>query len=130
MGYPGKHVVLIPLVLTAKDGLTTTTADAATLDVPFDCYVHKVQALRPILGGTTVFTDIDIDVENGTTDLTDLLASVDASAVVDGVEDDPDSATIATLTDGDILHLDVTCTGGGGSPTATGAGAIVWVSRR
>lgn len=130
MAYPGKHVPLIPFRLQAKDGLTTTTQSAATYEVPFDCYVHKIQGLRPVLGGTTVFTDVDIDVENGTTDLCDLLAAVDSSTVQTGVEDDPDSATIATLADGDILHLDVTVAGGGGTPTATGAGAIVWVARR
>lgn len=125
--HPG--VALIPLTLVTCVAITsaTTTASARKLVVPFACRVRKVTAVHGINAGSTKFTDIDIDVENGTTNIISTMVLVDNSADVD-TPDEADSATLEVLAENDVLHLDVVTTGGS-TPTAIGYGCTLWVER-
>lgn len=109
--------------------ITATQADEALYRVPFNAQVVKLVGFCAAIGGTTVMTDLDFVVENGTTDICAAIPVVDSSAIVTGatVVVDPTSGQ-ETLSAGDILHLDSTVTGGN-SPTADGAGVDVWCVR-
>jgi hypothetical protein len=99
-----------------------------TARVPWKGTILKIQAGVQAIGGTTDPTDVDVDVENGTTDICDLIAVVQSSAIIaGGAEDTPDSGE-EVVAEGDVLHLDVDVTGGS-SPTVDGVYADVYIAR-
>jgi len=125
VAWPSPSAPLVCLELRQSAAITATTASVVQHAVPFPCRIIRIQAGVEAIDDAT---DVDIDVENGTTDLCDLLAVADGSAIVaGGVGDDPDVG-VEDLAAGDILHLDVTITGGT-SPVVTGCYARVWVQR-
>ena len=108
--------------------ITTTTADVATLVVPCKCRILTIYGGVHAAGGSTIMTDLDLTVENGSTDINSTaLAVVNSSAVTNTANTNPDSGQ-DDLAAGDVLHLDATVTGGS-SPTADGAYAILWCVR-
>lgn len=123
--YPSTTVPLYSFVLRARDLVAGGGASLATYKVPFNCRIVKIRA--GILGIDDA-TSVVIDPEVGTTDLLATPITVaTSSAVIDGgAESDPDD--VETLAAGDILHLDVTPTGGT-SPDMIGAWCEIVVQR-
>lgn len=101
-------------------------ASLATLLVPFACRIVKIRAG---IHGIDDATSVVVDPENGTTDLlaTPLTVATGSAVVAGGAESDPDD--VVDLAAGDILHMDVTPTGGT-SPDMIGAWCEVWVVRK
>lgn len=126
---PHVNVALVPIRLQITKALTSaaTTADVAKVVVPYACRVHKVTPVHGTSGGGTPFTDLDVDVENGTTDIVTAMALVDSSADVNTAVG-PETAALGVLAAGDVLHLDAVTTGGS-SPSLVGYGVDLWVSR-
>lgn len=107
------------------EAITASGDDIATYKVPFPCRIVRIKAGVEEIDDAT---DVDIDVESGTTDLCDPLPAADSSAIVSGgVEDDPDSG-VEVLAAGAVLHMDVDITGGS-TPTVEGCWGEVWVVR-
>lgn len=134
MSFPHAGYPLIPLVLKAGQQLLTTTADAALYRVPFDCVVVAIQGGVTAIGGSVDPTDVDLMVEKATSDLLSaVIPAVNGSAInAAGVGLQGTLVTtqsLLSLAAGDVLHLDVTITGGT-SPTVDGAEATVWVVRK
>ena len=99
--------------------------------VPFDCRVIAVTAGAQAAAGSTPFTDVDVTVMNGSTDLlASKIAVMDSSTLAA-----PAAGTLSTtsaslnLSSGDVLDLDVDTTGGS-SPTLTACFATVWAVRQ
>lgn len=124
--FPALDAPLHCFRLRQAEAITASGDDIATYKVPFACRIVLIKAGVEEIDDAT---DVDIDVESGTTDLCDPLAVADSSAIVaGGVESAPDSG-VETLAAGDILRMDVDLTGGS-SPTIEGAWAEVWVIRQ
>lgn len=125
-GYPSINCPLHVFRLQQHAAITASGDSIVTYKVPFDCRIVKIK------GGVEAIddaTDVDLDVEVGTTDLCDPIAVADSSAIVSGgVWATPDSGE-EDLDADDVLHLDVDITGGS-SPTVTGAYVEVWVVRK
>ena len=124
---PDKGIICIPLVDFIQR--TATVADVATAIVPCKGRVVAISGWVGTIGGTTDPTDVDLMVEKGTTDLHTLIPAVNSST-----DAGPLMATLVTtaaslaVAAGDILHLDITVTGGT-SPTIDGIGAHVFIAR-
>ncbi|MFQ5915377.1 MAG: hypothetical protein ACE5JS_19585 [Nitrospinota bacterium] len=109
--------------------ITATTTDALLFKVPFKCRIVKVIGAVGAIGGTVDPTDVDLMIENGTTDiLSAQIAAVDASAIASA----PVTGTVAAgqdaLAEDDVIHLDVTVTGGT-SPTVDDVDVWVYAVR-
>lgn len=125
--FPGLNVPLYCFRLQQAAAITASGDSLVTYEVPFNCTAILVKAGVDEIDDAT---DVDIDVEVGTTDLTSaVMAVADSSAIVSGGVEVAPLAAAATLTAGDVLHLDVDVTGGT-SPTIEGCWAEVWVTRR
>lgn len=132
MALPPAGVPLFLLPVVCKKQISQDTTDAALQVVPCDLQVHEIWPLCDSIGGTTVFTDVDVMIENGTTDIMSAeLACVDASAIVGSATTFkvPSTDALSLLSKGDVLHLDINITGGS-SPTGEGIGALLVCSRR
>ena len=119
---------MMPLRLQQADTVTATTASAVTMKAPFNC---RIVAIHSGVTGIDDATDVDLQVEKGTTDLcTAVMAVADSSSVVSGGVEGTLTTTAADLTldKGDVLHLDITVTGGS-TPDIDGCWADVWVVR-
>ena len=121
---------VIALRLQAAVQITADEANVVREVVPFGCRVVHVVAGAQAIGGTTVFTDVDVTVMNGATDLlASRIAVVNASTLAAPAEGTL-HATAANqkLSAGDVLDLDVDITGGS-SPTMDGCYATVYAVR-
>lgn len=109
------------------------TADETTnlkVIVPCKCRVYGVNGYVADLGGTTVFTDVDLTLKNVTKSesVTAAMAAVDSSTQASGgIMAAPVSGT-EDLDPLDVLELEVDVAGGGGTPTAE-VGCNVWCIR-
>ena len=124
------NIPMVPLTLGPTSVQITASGDSiCTLKVPFKCRIVYCTAGYEAIGGSTDPTDVDVDLENGTTDIGDPIAIWDSSAAISGgpVAMTPDSGQ-DDLAAGDIIHLDVDITGGS-SPTVDGVWATLWVVR-
>ena len=110
---------------------TADEANVVRCRVPFDCRVVHVIAGAQVIGGSTVFTDVDVTVMNGATDLLASRIPVVNSSVLAAPLEGTLSATEADrdLSADDILDLDIDITGGS-SPTMDGCFASVFVVRQ
>ena len=120
---------VVQFFISAGRQLTATTADAALFRVPFKCRIIAVYGAVAAIGGTVNPTDVDLMIENGTTDiLSAQLPAVDGSAIAST----PPKGTLVsgqdTLAEDDVIHLDVTITGGT-SPTADGVDVWIYAVR-
>lgn len=110
------------------------TADETTnvqVIVPCKCRVYGVNGFVSDLGGTTVFTDVDLTLKNTTKSesITAAMAAVNSSTIASGGIMAAPVAGTADLDAGDVIELEVDVTGGGGTPVAEGVGANVWCLR-
>ena len=110
--------------------LAATTTDAQVVKVPFKGRIIEVVGGVGAIGGTVDLTDVDLMIENGTTDiLSAQIPAVNASTIaatpptgaIAGGEDD--------VAEDAVIHLDVTVTGGT-SPTVDGVWVHVWIVRK
>lgn len=127
MARPSLNSPLYPLMMVQGTNLVAGGgASLATLQVPFDCNIVKICAG---IQGIDDATSVVVDPEVGTTDLlaTPLTVATGSAVVQGGAVSDPDD--VKTLDAGDILHMDVTPTGGT-SPDMIGAWCTVWVTPR
>jgi hypothetical protein len=131
MALPQAGVGLSCLRLVRNASFAADVTDAAILTVPFKCRIVTMMGFMEAIGGTTDFTDVDLEVQNGTTVInTTAIAIVQASAIVtgSGAVGSPDTDALAALAENDVLHLDIDITGGS-SPTGVGCGVDIWVAR-
>ena len=126
----GPHIPYTVLRMGPTTVQVAASADSVlTMRVPFKCRIVEYRAGVEAIGGTTDPTDVDIDLENGTTDIGDPVAAVGSSAIVSGgsAAGTPDSGQ-DNLVAGDIIHMDIDITGGA-SPTVDGVWAELIVVR-
>lgn len=125
MTYPAPSVPLVCLRLQQTKTITASADSVVTKKVPFPM---RILEIRAGVEGIDDATDVDLDIENGTTDLCDPLPVADSSAIVaGGVVDTPDSGQ-EDLAAGDVLHLDIDITGGS-SPDVDGCWIELWGHR-
>ncbi len=132
---PGAGMLCIPLVHEAQFTADIDFGAAGGLDikVPFKCRVVAIAGTVRAIGGSTVFTDVDVTVRkyDGTTgtNLTSAaLALVDSSAIVAGGAVGSLATTEASLilAANDRLQVKIDITGGS-SPTGDGLLVHVYV---
>ncbi len=109
--------------------VAATLADAQIVKVPFKGRIIKVVGGVGAIGGTVDPTDVDLMIENGTTDiLSALIPAVNGSAIAAT----PLTGAIASgeddVAEDAVIHLDVTVTGGT-SPTVDGIWVHIWIVR-
>ena len=127
------HAPHIPYTVL-RMGPTTVQLSASgdsvlTMRVPFKCRIVEYRGGVEAIGGTTDPTDVDIDLENGTTDIGDPVAAVESSAIIAGgsAAGTPDSGQDDLAKD-DVIHMDVDITAGT-NPTVDGVWAELIVVR-
>lgn len=121
--FPAPNGALECIRLEPGYQLTTTTASAAQWVAPFGGRIVGVRGGVQAIGGSVDPTDVDLDPEIGTVDILSApIPAVDSSTIAAGGLAGTLEDTEAELTfdAGDVLHLDVTITGGT-SPTVDGA---------
>jgi hypothetical protein len=107
-----------------KTQVVSDLTTGPTRKVPFKGRIVKVLGNVDAIGGTTVHTDIDIVIKDGST-VVATCAAVDGSAIVSG------GAIVETnheVDAGDVLEMEIDITGGS-SPTADGVSAQLWIVR-
>ncbi|MEE8110628.1 MAG: hypothetical protein V3T44_06335 [bacterium] len=121
---------MVAIRLQSGRQLTADEADKVREIVPFDCRVIAVTAGAEAIGGTTVFTDVDVTVMKGATDLLASRIAVVNGSTLAAPQTGTLSATAANLklSSGDVLDMDADMTGGS-SPTIDGLFATVYAVR-
>lgn len=111
--------------------MSGTVASAAAWVAPWGGRIVAVRGGVGQIGGTVDPTDVDLDPEIGTVDILSApIPAVNGSAIAVGglagtLEDTEAELTFAA---GDVIHLDVTFTGGS-APTADGIWCEIWYVR-
>lgn len=118
-------IISIPLIIPKAITSATTSASVAKARVPCKGRIVGFTPLYGSSGGSTPFTDLDLDVENGTTDIFAGHAVIDSSA---DTTTEPTVTGSRVVADGDILHLDAVTTGGS-TPSLVGYGYMVHIAR-
>lgn len=117
----------IPIIYTKQ----VTTADVTTgptVTTPCKCRIISMTGQIGVVGGTTVYTDIDLVIKNATESVTiGTIAVWNASATTNGGPCTP-TAAYADLASGDVLEMEIDVTGGA-SPTVDGVAAYLWCVR-
>lgn len=112
----------IPLKVSTQIG-TTGKADALVAKVPFDCRIVSAECGSETVAGTP--TTVTMMLENGTTDIFSAEADIKTPT-------SPVTASVLAaqekLTKGDVLHLDITISGGS-TPLVDGAYCNLFVVR-
>ena len=129
---PSAHVgCMVSIPITHHAQITADDTGGTTFTMPFKGRLISAVGTVEAIGGTTVFTDVDLVVKNGTKSETlCTLAAVDASAIVSGGgTSGPASAGVADFEEGDVMELEIDITGGGGSPTADGITVVLYCMR-
>ena len=123
----------IPLIETRQVTVDIAFDAGPDILVPFPCRVVGVVGIGTVIGGSTVFTDVDLlvrkfDGSTGTNLVSAAIPVVDSSTLVGGGVEGVLSTTESdlTLAAGDRLQLDINITGGS-TPTGDGIGALVFV---
>lgn len=123
--FPSMQGSLTPLTLRQTKLITASGDSIVTKKVPFRCRIVTIWAG---VEGIDDATAVDVDLENGTTDIGDPITVATGSAIVaGGVEGAPDAGQ-EELAAGDVIHMDIDITGGT-APDINGAWATLWVQR-
>lgn len=115
--------IVLPLIITDPLTTATTTADVARARCPCRGRIVGCAPIYGVTRGTTPFTDLDLMIEKGTTDIFSVVHPVINGSVVGTTEPDVLDAQ-REVADGDILALDA-ITIGGSSPVLVGFGYAV-----
>ena len=128
-----QNVVCIPLIETRQVTADIAFSAGADVLVPFRCRVVGIVGVCAAIGGTTEFTDVDLNVRgfDGTTGVNLLSADipvVNSSTLAEGglAGTLQDTDAELTIEANERLQLDIDVTGGS-SPTADGVGVYVYV---
>lgn len=129
--FPAPNGALECIRLDPGRQLTSTTASAAQWVAPFGGRIMGVRGGVQAIGGTVDPTDVDLDPEIGTADILSApIPAVDSSTIAAGglAGTLEDTEAELTFSAGDVLHLDVTITGGT-SPTVDGVWCDIYYVR-
>ena len=123
--HPG--LLAITLMETRQVTVDIAAAAGAFWTAPFAGTLLAVQGLINAIGGTTVFTDVDLDVKVGATSLLAAVIPIVQSSAIDKTALGLVAGAAAnSFALSDRLDLDIDITGGS-SPTGDGIGVILWV---
>jgi hypothetical protein len=128
---PSNQVPVFPVRLTYIPQITADVTDAAVkVQVPFPYRIHGVTGSIVSAGGSTVHTDIDVQVMVNATELVAALPVVDGSTIARAQGTLALSGANLDRAADDVLAIKLINITGGSSPTADGLWVDVWISRR